>query len=406
MTTTTTTTLPSLIGSVVDEAGVPLGETSVEIDGQSVSTGATGEFDLGPRRPGTVTVFKPAWLPLEVAWDGTGRLEVVLEPRRVRALRVSKYVSMEPDQFEALLDLAESTIVNTLIFDTKDETGSVLYETSVAKANEMGVVDPHYDPITAVAAAHDRDLYAITRLVTFEDPLWVRNDPDAKLIGAWADPTNEANWEYPLALAVEACELGFDEVQFDYVRFPAGETGAALNARGTIDQAGRVATIQRFLNEARGRLHPMGCAVSAAIFGIVMSSPTDEGIGQRPEELSTELDAVSPMIYPSHYSDGFLGFSSPNDHPEAVTAYALDQGGPRLAHPALLRPWLQAFYYNGSQVQAGILAAEERGYGWLLWNAGGNYSESWIPTEDDLPEPPTSPTDDAPSEGSGDDGES
>lgn len=399
-TTTTTVAAFALTGQVLDQDGLPLSEAFVEIDGHSVSSDAEGRFDLGDRIPGTVTVFKPAWLPVEFEWDGAPELAVMLEPRRVRALRVSKYVAMMPEEFEALLDLAESTIVNTLIFDTKDESGSVLYETGVAKANELGAVEPHYDPQEAIAAAHDRGLYAITRLVTFEDRVWVANDPAAKLIGAWADPTNQDNWEYPLALAVEACELGFDEVQFDYVRFPAGETGAAFNARGTIDQAGRVGTIESFLTEARRRLHPMGCAVSAAIFGIVMSSPTDEGIGQRPEELSTQLDAVSPMIYPSHYSDGFLGFSNPNDHPAAVTAYALDQGGPRLAHPSLLRPWLQAFYYNGAQVQAGILEAERRGMGWLLWNAGGNYSEGWIPTAEDLPEEERPA-----SAGGGDDGE-
>jgi hypothetical protein len=380
-TTTTTIATFELAGSVFSSGGSPLAGAFVRIGDGEATTAADGRFELGRHAPGTVTVFKPAWMPVEIEWDGEAQLQVELEPRIVRAPRVSRYVSMEPDSFEELLDLAERTVINALVFDTKDETGSVLYETSVKKAVDLGAVDPHYDPAAAVAAVHQRGLYAITRLVTFEDRIWVAGDPDAKLIGAWADPSDPANWEYPLDLAVEACELGFDEVQFDYVRFPAGQTGAALNARGGLDQAGRVEVIQSFLAEAHARLHPRGCAVSAAIFGIVMSSPTDEGIGQRPEELSVNLDAVSPMIYPSHYSNGWLGFADPNDHPGPVTADALDQGAPRLAEPALLRPWLQAFYYNGTQVQAGIEEAEARGHGWMLWNAGGNYAESWIPVE-------------------------
>ena len=86
------------------------------------------------------------------------------------------------------------------------------------------------------------------------------------------------------------------------------------------------------------------------------------------------------MIYPSHYSDGWLGFSDPNDHPGPVVANALDSGAPRLGATTLMRPWLQAFYYDGEQVKAEIAEAEARGLGWLLWNAGGNYAASWLPT--------------------------
>lgn len=383
-TTTTTVAVFTLRGRVTAIGGGPLGAVSIELNGQKATTSESGEFDLDQQVPGTLTVFKPAWLPQEIDWDGTVPLDVVLEPRRVRGLRVSRYVSMEADSFANLLDLADRTIVNTLVFDTKDESGTVLYETQVQQAIDLGAVDPVYDPVEMIAAAQERGLYTITRIVTFEDRVWVNADPEAKLIGAWADMTNRDNWEYPLALAVEACEIGFDEIQFDYVRFPAGRTGAAFNSRGTLDQEARVETIQAFLAEGRARLSELGCAVSAAVFGIVMSSQTDEGIGQRPEEVSLSVDAISPMIYPSHYSDGWLGFSDPNDFPGPVTADALDQGGARLAENTLMRPWLQAFYYNGSQIQAGILEAEKRGYGWLLWNAPGNYSENAIPTEEDL----------------------
>lgn len=100
-----------------------------------------------------------------------------------------------------------------------------------------------------------------------------------------------------------------------------------------------------------------------------------------PESVSAVVDALSPMIYPSHYSDGWLGFPDPNDFPGPVAANALDNGIPRLAPYTEMRPWLQAFYYNSSQVLAQIEEAEARGAGWILWNAGGIYNESWLPDE-------------------------
>jgi hypothetical protein len=123
----------------------------------------------------------------------------------------------------------------------------------------------------------------------------------------------------------------------------------------------------------------MGCAVSAAVFGIVMSSAGDEGIGQRPEELSTAVDALSPMVYPSPYSPGWLGFDDPNEHPAEVTGDALDDAAARVSPGTLIRPWLQGFYWSPREIAAAIAEAEARGLGWIIWNAAGNYPRSALP---------------------------
>jgi len=315
-------------------------------------------------------------------WDGSAaQVEVAMEPRVVRALRVSSDVAADPAQFQALLDLAESTTVNALVFDTKDESSKVLYESNSEFAKSLASIDPMYDPIELLAAAKERGLYTITRIVTFADDIWTSARPDHKLAGHWIDPTIEEAWEYPLQLAVEACELGFEEIQFDYVRFPAGQTAVVAQRRKPLTEEERVAAIGAFLTEARSRLHPRGCALSVDIFAIVLSSPDDQGIGQRPEDVSVIVDAVSPMVYPSHYSDGWLGFPKPNDYPGAVVADALDDGIQRMIGNALLRPWLQAFYYNASQVLAEITEAEQRGVGWILWNVRGIYAESALPSD-------------------------
>jgi hypothetical protein len=381
-TTTTTTTVPSylLSGVVKTVAGGPAPGTVVELAGRQTVTDEAGVFSFAGVPAGTISFVRPAWQPTTVEWDGKGPVEAFVEPLVVRGLRVSRYVAGDPDAFARLLDLADSTIVNTLVFDTKDETGQVLYQSSVATATEIGAVREVYDPVELLAQAKEGGYYAITRIVTFEDQIWSRQMPETKLAGIWMDSRIESNWEYPLGLAVEACELGFDEIQFDYVRWPTGATARAYQSRAPATQQERVDSITAFLAEAKNRLHAMGCGVSAAIFGIVVSSPDDQGIGQRPEEVSTVVDAVSPMVYPSHYSNGWLGFDDPNDHPAAVTADALDDGMPRLAETALMRPWLQGFWWTNSQIKASVEEAEARGVGWMIWNAPGNYSAEAIPS--------------------------
>ena len=162
--------------------------------------------------------------------------------------------------------------------------------------------------------------------------------------------------------------------------------GGELNRREGLTQEIRVGAIESFLKLAREAIHPLGCAISADVFAIVMSTPDDQGIGQRPEDLTKHLDAISPMIYPSHYGDGWLGFADPNDHNAEVTADALDDGSGRLNNSALMRPWLQGFYYNASEVLEGINEAEKRGFGWMLWNANGNYELAWLPPLDEEPD--------------------
>ncbi len=381
--TTSTSTIPTveLRGRVTTPDGLPLPGALVAAGPRRATSGEDGRFALTGVPAGALSISRPGWETTQMQWDGgVTPVAAELEPRLIRALRVSRY-NLEDDMLDDLIQLAEGTSVNGLVFDTKDETGTVLYDTAVGEAHRLGAVEVVYDPEQILEEAHRAGLYAITRIVTFEDPIRAGKVPEAKLAGAWVDPADPVNWSYPIDLAVEACELGFDEIQFDYVRFPAGRTAVAAAARRPIDQAGRVQAIVAFLEEARRALHPLGCPVAADIFGIALSSPTDEGIGQRPDELSGVVDVLSPMIYPSHYSPGWIGFADPNDHPGPVVADALEAGMPRLAGTAILRPWLQAFYYTSGQILEEIAEAESRGLGWMLWNAGGNYRAESLPVD-------------------------
>lgn len=379
----TTTTVPrlALFGRVVDTSGVPISGASVTVSGVSAMTGPDGFYNLETETAGVVAAEKPGWEAGETRWDGTTRLvEVALEPITVRALRVSANAAGDPDHFQRLLDLADSTAVNALVFDTKIEGGIVLYDTSVALAHEMGAVSNTYDPKELLAMAREHGLYAITRIVSFDDAIKGDKYPQHAIAGRWIDPRIQDAWTYNLDLAVEACELGFDEIQLDYVRFPSGE---AVKVSGQLDmsQAERVDAVASYLAAVRSLLHPMGCSVSADIFAIVVSAENDQGIGQRPEELSVQLDALSPMVYPSHYSDGWLGYADPNEHPYDVTADAIDDTLRRIEPSTAVRPWLQSFWWTPAQIRRSIQAAEDRGVGWMLWNIVSDYSRESLPTD-------------------------
>ncbi|MEE8405852.1 MAG: putative glycoside hydrolase [Acidimicrobiia bacterium] len=394
--TITTSTTPStvttirrvfnLFGKVVDPSGSAVSGATVTIGSAELTTGSDGSFTFEATEPEPFRVSKSGWTEAEVPWEqGSAFFLVTIEPKKVRGLRVGAGAAGDDAHFERLLKLAADTAVNAFVFDTKQEGGTVVYDTTIDEAHDIGAVVVWYDPVERLAQMRDQDLYAITRIVVFEDALRVKARPDEKLAGPWIDPMVETAWDYNIDLAIEACGLGFDEIQFDYVRYPAGRT-ARVSGQLSLTEADRVAAIEGFLAEARGVLTPMGCSTSAAIFAIVVSVPDDQGLGQKPEELSAQLDALSPMVYPSHYSDGWLGFDDPNDHPYAVTADAIDDALPRMAPGARLRPWLQAFWWTNSQIRASIQAAEDRDVGWILWNVRSNFDRAALPASDEVSE--------------------
>jgi len=373
-----------LLGKVIDGGGAPVPRATVSMGDSFTTTAPDGWFDLQASAAGRVEVGKPGWVGTEIDWEGSSDLvRLAIEPIRIRGLRVGGGAAGDDALFAEILALARDTAVNALVFDTKQEGGRVLYDTSVAAAHEWGAVVNAYNPAERIAQARELDLYLITRIVTFEDLFWAEARPELAFEGPWINPTITSAWDYPLALADEACKLGFDEIQFDYVRFPS-ESTAKTSGQLEMTQEERVGTVEAFLEEARQRLHSQGCAVSADVFGIVVSARNDQGIGQRPEELTRHLDAFSPMIYPSHYSDGWLGFEDPNEHPYDVTSDAIEDGLARIQPGVVLRPWLQAFWWTDEQIRRSIQAAEDHEVGWILWNAVSNFDPAAIPTDAEL----------------------
>jgi Uncharacterized conserved protein len=201
--------------------------------------------------------------------------------------------------------------------------------------------------------------------------------------------TNEV-WNYNINIAVEAAKLGFDEIQFDYVRFPEGITTKHVKFANT-NKWSRAEAIRRFLHQARPAIHREGAKVSADVFGLVTSATDDMGIGQRWRAIGQEVDFISPMIYPSHYGNGIYGVRNPDMHPYAIVSGAIADAKKRnqaMAQsglkPAQLRPWLQSFtatwvhphmVYDRQTVKEQIKALHDQGvHDFLLWSAACNYN--------------------------------
>jgi hypothetical protein len=368
-----------LRGRVVDPDGTPVADVSVRAGSAEGHSDDEGRFVVRGAEPGTVRVARPAWRETTFEWSGgPGEQLVQIEPVIVKAVHMTgEAVEERLDEF---LELAETTELNGLMIDLKAEEGVVYYESRVPTVAEVGADQPRYDLAEVVAAAEERDLYMIGRIVAFQDPVAARAVPDMAVwdsqTGApfssngqyFLDPTDPQARRYALDLAEEACSMGLHEIQFDYVRFPdVRPESVHFDAGVSLDV--RAEAIRSFIREATEVLHPLGCAVGVDVFGFVTTSVDDGGIGQRWEDITSVGDVVSPMIYPSHYDSGWYGLEDPSARPDVVVDRALTDAVSRSSGRVVIRPWLQDFGYDAAQVRRQIEVAESHGMGWMLWNA-------------------------------------
>jgi hypothetical protein len=294
-----------------------------------------------------------------------------------------------PGKFEEYLALTEEGL-NTIQLDVKDENGEIGFVPSaVPLAREVGAARPYYAPRRLARLAHTRDVYLIGRVVVFEDPRLSEGAPELAIENpdgsvwrndgglGWTNPYDRRVWDYNVSIAAVAARAGFDEIQFDYVRFPTdGPLENAVFPGKTATEPGWV--IAQFLHYAAKRLKPLGVRVSADVFGL--AATRDLGIGQVPRRIAKHLDSIYPMVYPSHYGAGEYDLPDPNAAPGDTVAYSLTHFRRELrGTKALLIPWLQDFShgrtYGLAEVQEQIAAARQLGArGYLLWNPLGVYT--------------------------------
>lgn len=385
-----------LRGVVTDPAGYQLSNVSVTSGTVETVSGPDGGFELARAVPGEVVASHPARVTSRREWNGTdGSLDMVMQPRIVRALHVSAAAASNPSSWEHLLALGDSTVVNGLVIDLKDDTGRVFYDSQVEVARQAGAVMDWFRLSDVLADTKERGLYAIGRIVAFIDPLVARTLPgvavwdqrrDAPFVSNslwYLDPSDEEARSYAISLALEACAAGFSEIQFDHVAFPLTQNAALVfDAAGS--EAERASALRSFAAEASTRLGREGCASSVNVLGSTMTVQVPGSVGQDFKGLSQVVDVLAPTVYPSAYSEDWFGFEDPSDHPGRVVGLALDDGLQKINGPAILRPWLQDFSYGASAVKAQIASAESRGLGWMLWNAASSFTEAAIDAESTL----------------------
>jgi hypothetical protein len=312
-------------------------------------------------------------------------------PPELRGVHVTEPLASLPGRLEEYLRLPG---LNTLELDVKDESGQIGFVHGAPKlARAIGAARPYYDAERVARLAHEHGVYLIGRVVSFQDPILSVARPDLAVKTAdgsvwrtraglgWLDPGNRGAWDYDLAVATAAAKAGFDEIQLDYVRFPSDGDLARMRFPAQVGEA-KAWTIARYVHFMSTRLHKLGVRVSIDVFGL--SASRELGVGQKPARLARYVDAVSPMVYPSHYMPGELGITDPNGSPGPTVSASLSdfRRALRGTHARLV-PWLQDFSlgraYSAADVEAQIQAARYwHSAGFLLWNAGGIYTPGML----------------------------
>lgn len=327
---------------------------------------------------------------------------LVRQPDQVRALYVNAW-AFGGSRFRELIRLADETEINALVIDIKDDTGYLTYPSKVPTAIAIGATKElrARDTEARVREMLAHGIYPIARIVVAKDPLLAERKPAWAIQSsggglwrdrrgtAWVDAFNDSVWVYAAQLAVEAIEMGFAEVQFDYVRFPDEPRARMASAVFPARRAGESsrAGVQRNLTLLRERMRPYHVPVTLDVFGMTTIMTGDMGIGQVWEDLVSLSDVVLPMVYPSHYAPGMYGTQTPNAEPYLVVRRALEDGLRRSAQmdrPASIRPYLQAFTlgaprYTGAHVREQIRAAADVGIdSWVLWNPRSDYRDAGL----------------------------
>jgi hypothetical protein len=391
---------PRIAGRVVDQAsGAPLAGASVWVAAGEAISDADGRFTVGPVLPGeSLLVRLPGYAKLCLYPDGPDAT-IRLRPQTIKAAYLTYYGIGDREIRNRTLDLIEATELNAVVIDVKGDRGLIPYRTTVPLALEAGAQGPVIirDMYGLVADLKARHIYTIARIVSFKDTVLARHRKDLAIIDtrtgqpwtdreqlAWVDPFREEVWDYLIAVAKEAASKGFDEIQFDYVRFPTDGRLAAARYSRENTQEKRLATIAAFLARARKELHPLGVFVAADLFGYTAFNTNDTDIGQRIEEVAPHLDYISIMAYPSGYHLGIPGYRIPVQHPYEIVYDSVKHVRERTKGlPVRVRPWIQDFrdyafdhrVFGVKEVQAQIRAAEESGAtGWMLWNPGNHYT--------------------------------
>jgi hypothetical protein len=329
--------------------------------------------------------------------------ELKLKTFTPKALYLSFYGIGDRRLREAALKLIEETELNALVIDVKGDKGMIPYPSSIPMASAVGAqkIITVRDMKGLLTSFREKGIYTIARIVVFKDNLLAEKMPHLAVRTqngqvwrdreglAWVDPFKKEVWDYNVAIAMEAAQQGFDEIQFDYVRFPDASAPQFSMAN---TQENRLQAVVGFLKEARDKLLPYNTFLSADIFGYVCWNVNDTLIGQTLDDFLPHVDYLAPMLYPSGFQYGIPGYRIPVTNPYEIVHLTLKKAQERtMVSPLRFRPWLQAFRdyafdrrsFEEKEIKDQIKAAEKFGsHGWMLWNPRNSYSANGLKREE------------------------
>lgn len=324
-------------------------------------------------------------------------------PKAVKAIYMTSWVAGTPSFREKLVKIADETEINSIIIDIKDYTGRISFEVEDEMLQEVGSVENRIPDIRKfIKRLHNKGIYVMGRISVFQDPYYVSKYPefavrresdggiweDYKGI-SWLDAGAKEVWDYTVAIAKESYEAGFDELNFDYIRFPSDGDMNDIKYPFSEEKVladpdyGKAKVVQSFFKYLNKELEDTDAVLSADLFGMVTTNPDDLNIGQVLEYAEPYFDYIAPMTYPSHYPKGFNGYPNPNKEVYGVIKYSMDEAVRRMneasSTPSKIRPWLQDFDYGGNydiaEVRAQIQAVYDSGLtSWMLWDPANKYT--------------------------------
>jgi len=349
-------------------------------------------------------------------------------PTTIKGIYATSWSASSAKKMDYLINLIDTTELNAIVIDIKDYSGYVTYDITVPDVRTYHAYEVRIPKINAlIKKLHDKNIYVIARLATFQDGRLALARPDLAMQSSstgkvwqdkkrltWMDPASLPIWDYNIAIAKDALSRGFDEVNFDYIRFATDGAISDIKYPAWNGVTPRATVIRDFWRYVRTQIPDR--AISADIFGLASVSYDDLGIGQKIENAFGAFDAIAPMVYPSHYYSGTLGFQNPADHPYEVVLDSITKAVARLKlynskqtkpitatstafeiaqseRPTTIRPWLQDFNlgatYDATKVRAQIQAVYDAASttpelisGWMLWNPSNVYTKEALELTD------------------------
>jgi len=317
-------------------------------------------------------------------------------PAYVRGIYMSSWVAGTPSLRKGLISFIDDSELNSVVIDVKDYTGQVSFLVSDAKLLAAGYGENRISDLAGlIGELHSKNIYVIGRISVFQDPILARSRPELaikKKSGvlwedkkglAWIDPAAKDAWEYTVLVGREAERAGFDELNFDYIRFASDGDLSSMVYPFWDQKTPKAEVMEEFFKYLSAQLESSEVPISADIFGLTTWNTDDLNIGQVLETAARHFDYVSPMVYPSHYPPEFQGYKNPADHPYEIIKTAMDRARERLVvmgtDPKKLRPWIQDFDlgadYDVSMVKLEKQAVYDAGLeSWLSWDPANRYN--------------------------------